>query len=103
MLRLVKNEKGTDMASYQHLYVGVIVAHLSYGFVKLAVLQFYKRIFLTPRFHMSANITMVFVVAFMLTATLVSSTPRLRRPIESLHMLMFTRPAGPNFLRLAYI
>jgi hypothetical protein len=87
----------------QHLYVGVIVAHLSYGLVKLAVLQFYKRIFSTPRFRMTANITMVFVATFMLTATLVSTTLRLGIVMESLHIVIFTRPAGPDFLRLAYI
>jgi hypothetical protein len=46
---------------------------------------------------------MVFVVAFMVTGTLVSSISRLRRFIEFSHILTFTRPAGPNFLRLAYI
>ncbi|KAF2845808.1 hypothetical protein T440DRAFT_258321 [Plenodomus tracheiphilus IPT5] len=61
-----------EFTNYQkHLYVGVIVAHLCYGLVKLAVLEFYKRIFSTARFHMAANITMVFVAVFMLTATLV--------------------------------
>ncbi|KAL5117423.1 hypothetical protein ACEQ8H_004739 [Pleosporales sp. CAS-2024a] len=61
-----------EFSIYQkHLYVGVIVAHLSYGLAKLSVLQFYKRIFLIPRFQMSANITIAFVAAFMLTATLV--------------------------------
>ncbi|KAI1163885.1 hypothetical protein F5B18DRAFT_651209 [Nemania serpens] len=56
--------------NYQkHLYFGVIIAHLSYGFVKLAVLQFYKRIFTTPSFILCANITLVVVLLFMLAAT----------------------------------
>ena len=55
----------------QHLYVGVIIAHLSYGFVKLGLLQFYKRIFSVGSFVLSANITLVFVILFMITATIV--------------------------------
>ncbi|CAJ2513881.1 Uu.00g020000.m01.CDS01 [Anthostomella pinea] len=59
-----------DYANYQkHLYFGVIIAHLSYGFVKLAVLQFYKRIFAVHRFVLSANIIIVFVLIFMVVAT----------------------------------
>ncbi|KAI0448082.1 hypothetical protein F4803DRAFT_496430 [Xylaria telfairii] len=57
-------------ANYQkHLYFGVIIAHLSYGFVKLAVLQFYKRIFAVPNFVLCANITIVVVLLFMVAAT----------------------------------
>lgn len=56
----------------QHLYFGVIIAHLSYGFVKLAVLQFYKRIFAVPSFFLSANITIAVVILFMIAATIVS-------------------------------
>ncbi|KAI0398798.1 hypothetical protein F4802DRAFT_114603 [Xylaria palmicola] len=57
-------------ANYQrHLYFGVIIAHLSYGFVKLAVLQFYKRIFAVPSFVLCANIVIVFVLMFMVAAT----------------------------------
>ncbi|EMR71348.1 putative integral membrane protein [Eutypa lata UCREL1] len=59
-----------EYANYQkHLYFGVIVAHLSYGFVKLAVLQFYKRIFAVPNFHLYANIIIVVVILFMIAAT----------------------------------
>lgn len=59
-----------DYTNYQkHLYFGVIIAHLSYGFVKLAVLQFYKRIFSVPTFVLCANITIVVVLIFMVAAT----------------------------------
>lgn len=60
----------------QHLYFGVIIAHLSYGFVKLAVLQFYKRIFAVPNFHLYANITIVVVILFMIAATFVGQSQR---------------------------
>jgi hypothetical protein len=56
----------------KHLYVGVIVAHLSYGLVKLGVLQFYKRVFPIPTFRKWANVMLVIVGMFMLAATLVS-------------------------------
>ncbi|KAI2607959.1 hypothetical protein GGR54DRAFT_389835 [Hypoxylon sp. NC1633] len=59
-----------EYTNYQkHLYFGVIIAHLSYGFVKLAVLQFYKRIFAVASFVRVANITIVFVILFMIAAT----------------------------------
>ncbi|KAI1746572.1 hypothetical protein F4782DRAFT_545041 [Xylaria castorea] len=54
-----------------HLYFGVIIAHLSYGFVKLAVLHFYKRIFTVPNFVLCANITIVAVIIFMVAATFI--------------------------------
>ncbi|KAF2687595.1 hypothetical protein K458DRAFT_484867 [Lentithecium fluviatile CBS 122367] len=60
-----------DYTNYQkHLYFGVIIAHISYGLVKLSVLQFYKRIFVTPTFQLSANIMLIIVFLFMLTATI---------------------------------
>ncbi|KAH7316783.1 hypothetical protein B0I35DRAFT_512661 [Stachybotrys elegans] len=60
-----------DYTNYQqHLYFGVIIAHLSYGFVKLAILQFYKRIFSIESFILSANITIVVVILFMISATI---------------------------------
>ncbi|KAI1113332.1 hypothetical protein F5Y14DRAFT_441882 [Nemania sp. NC0429] len=59
-----------EYANYQkHLYFGVIIAHLSYGFVKLAVLQFYKRIFSVRKFVLIANITIAIVILFMIAAT----------------------------------
>ncbi|KAF2705433.1 hypothetical protein K504DRAFT_460186 [Pleomassaria siparia CBS 279.74] len=60
-----------DYTNYQkHLYFGVIIAHLSYGFVKLSVLQFYKRIFTTLAFRLWANAMFAFVCLFMLSATI---------------------------------
>ncbi|KAI4869231.1 hypothetical protein F4820DRAFT_444353 [Hypoxylon rubiginosum] len=59
-----------EYTNYQkHLYFGVIIAHLSYGFVKLAVLQFYKRIFAVPSFLLYANIIIAIVILFMIAAT----------------------------------
>ncbi|KAK9415008.1 putative integral membrane protein [Seiridium unicorne] len=59
-----------EYTNYQkHLFFGVILAHLSYGFVKLAVLQFYKRIFAVRNFLLYANITIAVVIMFMIAAT----------------------------------
>ncbi|XDG07882.1 hypothetical protein ABKA04_007497 [Annulohypoxylon sp. FPYF3050] len=59
-----------EYTNYQrHLYFGVIIAHLSYGFVKLAVLQFYKRIFAVASFVFYANIVIAIVILFMIAAT----------------------------------
>ncbi|KAI1249468.1 hypothetical protein MGN70_009081 [Eutypa lata] len=73
-LRFVLAPENWACADRMHLYFGVIVAHLSYGFVKLAVLQFYKRIFAVPKFHLYANITIVVVILFMIAATFVGKT-----------------------------
>ncbi|OTA98049.1 hypothetical protein M426DRAFT_28823 [Hypoxylon sp. CI-4A] len=59
-----------EYTNYQkHLYFGVIISHLSYGFIKLAVVQFYKRIFAIPSFVLYANILIALVVLFMITVT----------------------------------
>ncbi|KAI0886272.1 uncharacterized protein GGS22DRAFT_126785 [Annulohypoxylon maeteangense] len=59
-----------EYTNYQkHLYFGVILAHLSYGFVKLAVLQFYKRIFAVASFVLYANVIISIVILFMIAAT----------------------------------
>jgi hypothetical protein len=87
-----------EFSAYQkHLYVGVIVAHLSYGLSKLSVLQFYKRIFSMGRFKAAANLVMGVVVAFMVTATLVSNTFAVQILSNA------DVGAGPSFLRLAHI
>ena len=57
----------------QHLFAGVISAHLSYGFAKISVLHFYKRIFVTQKFRQAANIVLVVVILFMIAATAVSA------------------------------
>lgn len=44
---------------------------MCYGFVKLAVLQFYKRIFSIRGFILAANVAIAFVVLFMIAATIV--------------------------------
>ncbi|KAI1323131.1 hypothetical protein F5Y16DRAFT_425356 [Xylariaceae sp. FL0255] len=68
-----------EYANYQkHLYFGVIIAHLSYGFVKLAVLQFYKRIFSVRNFALPANITIFVVIIFMIAATFTSNIKMIR-------------------------
>ncbi|KAF2788807.1 hypothetical protein K505DRAFT_420871 [Melanomma pulvis-pyrius CBS 109.77] len=60
-----------DYTNYQkHLYFGVIIAHLSYGFVKLSVLHFYKRIFTTQTFRLWVNVMFVVVCLFMIVATI---------------------------------
>jgi len=43
---------------------------MSIGLVKLSVVCFYKRIFITPRFHLIANIVMVFDILWLVAAFL---------------------------------
>ncbi len=78
----------------------MIIAHLSYGFVKLAVLQFYKRIFDVPNFVLCANIIIVFVLIFMVAATFVSQPQKVCRIMLS--CTKFLRPTDPDIFCLAH-
>ena len=50
------------------------MCHLVYGVIKLSILFFYRRIFITPRFRKTTDIFMVIVIAWMITAAFVSKT-----------------------------
>jgi len=51
------------------LFSDVLVCHTCYGFIKVSILLFYKRIFVTPKFKMAANIMLGFVAAWFIAAT----------------------------------
>ena len=55
-----------------HLFFVVIVAHLAMGVVKISVLSFYKRIFAVRSFRRGANVTMGFVILWILGSFFVS-------------------------------
>lgn len=59
----------------------VLLLHIALGVVKVSLLLFYKRIFVTPWFQKTANVFMVVVGAWMLTASLVSRRSRTCRRI----------------------
>jgi len=62
----------SEYTSYsKHIYFTPICAYPAYGLAKISVLEFYKRIFITNKFRLSANITITFVVLWMVTAELV--------------------------------
>lgn len=54
------------------IWIDVLLCHIAYGVIKLSILLFYKRIFITPWFQKAANIFMGIVVAWMFAATFVS-------------------------------
>ena len=52
-------------------FIDVFLCHLIYGLIKVSVLLFYKRIFITPRFRMVANIMIIVVTVWTALATIV--------------------------------
>lgn len=50
----------------------MLLCHIAYAAIKLSVLLFYKRIFITLWFQRTANVFMAVVVAWLIAATFVS-------------------------------
>ena len=50
----------------------MLLCHIAYAAIKLSILLFYKRIFITPWFMGTANVFMGVVVAWLIAATFVS-------------------------------
>ena len=70
--RLLAVESRIMLMEIQHLFFVVIVAHLAMGVVKISVLSFYKRIFAIRSFRRAANVTMGFVILWILGSFFVS-------------------------------
>ncbi|KAI4156813.1 MAG: hypothetical protein L6R39_001009 [Caloplaca ligustica] len=52
------------------IWVDVLLCHIIYGVIKISILLFYRRIFITPWFRTTTTIFMGVVLAWMLAATL---------------------------------
>lgn len=54
------------------------MCHIVYGVIKLSIVLFYRRIFITPWFRRTTIIFMGVVVAWMIAAALASNLPSIR-------------------------